>query len=252
MIIDIHAHIEDPTALYFDSSAEGVIGLMDQCGIDMSVIGALQWLAGYPAQANVATAKAVEKYPNRFMGTVYVHPQGGIDKALEEAERYVRQLGFKAIGEIHPATEFTPANSERYYYPVMEKAIELKVPVHIHCGDPATDPFSGPMLIGDLAERFPEARIILGHLGHRRWYDAIWTVKNHDNLLVDTSFAQTSALVKAVQVLGAERVLFGTDTPVNNPAAMLSHVRGAYGLTEEQKSLILGKNAAKLLGLKER
>ena len=61
-------------------------------------------------------------------------------------------------------------------------------------------------------------------------------------LLVDDAF------VRLVRLFGAERVLFGTDSPWTDQAAELAHVR-ARPLTNHELAAILGRNAAAILGL---
>ncbi len=55
----------------------------------------------------------------------------------------------------------------------------------------------------------------------------------------------------AIEAIGAERILFGTDTPLLDPHAQLARVIGA-DLTDSDRALILGENLARLLGLGER
>ena len=52
----------------------------------------------------------------------------------------------------------------------------------------------------------------------------------------------------ATRIVGAERVLFGTDFPLIKHARLLAQVRES-GLSDEEQALITGGNAAKLLGL---
>ena len=56
------------------------------------------------------------------------------------------------------------------------------------------------------------------------------------------------AFVRLVRVFGAERVLFGTDSPWGGQAEGLTRFR-KLPLTEAEKGAILGGNAERLLGL---
>ena len=53
-------------------------------------------------------------------------------------------------------------------------------------------------------------------------------------------------LEKTVEAVGAERVLFGTDLPLLNPAVPLGLVEGC-ALSQDQKNMILGGNITRLL-----
>ena len=52
----------------------------------------------------------------------------------------------------------------------------------------------------------------------------------------------------ATRIVGAERVLFGTDFPLIPHARLLAQVRES-GLSEEEQAMIAGGNAARLFGL---
>jgi hypothetical protein len=80
------------------------------------------------------------------------------------------------------------------------------------------------------------------------WDKAIQAVKPYPNLYLDVSgFDPERGIVeKAVAVLGAGRVLFGSDAPGRSYAAQLAKVRYA-DIGEDERALILGGNAARLL-----
>ena len=249
MIIDAHTHIRDPTWPAEYETPEYTIKVMDRYGIDMSVIIPLDGVGGFDYRiGNTETAKAVKKYPEKLIGVAHIIPtMYGLDEALKECDRVIKELGFKGL-KTHTPTELWYANSREYGFPLVEKAIKLNVPIFFHCGDPATCEFSDPVLIADLAEHFPEATIVLGHMGHRRWGDAIWAAKKNENIYLDTSFTQTSAIVSAAKTIGADRVMFGSDNPINSPGGVLGHIRALdlYGIPQDEIDLILGKNAEKV------
>jgi predicted TIM-barrel fold metal-dependent hydrolase len=84
-------------------------------------------------------------------------------------------------------------------------------------------------------------------MGSALWPQALATVRKQQNI-----FAEISAPVPArtrtedaVKALGADRVLFGSDYPIINPAYMLGTILGA-DITEMQRRKILHENAAQL------
>ena len=54
--------------------------------------------------------------------------------------------------------------------------------------------------------------------------------------------------VRFVRLFGADRILFGSDSPWQDQKAGLARIR-AFPLTEQELEGILGGNAARLLGI---
>lgn len=109
------------------------------------------------------------------------------------------------------------------------------------------------------ADEFPEVRLILAHLGCGWDNDLTHQVRGiqasrHGNVYTDTSSARsiTPGLIEyAVREVGAERVLFGTDTPLYDAAMQRARIDHAE-LSACEKRLILHDNAARLLRLDAR
>jgi hypothetical protein len=98
-----------------------------------------------------------------------------------------------------------------------------------------------------MAARHPKTMIVMAHLtgaGERGLKD----IAPYPNLHVDISGGEPEAgmVELAVKLLGAERVLFGTDTPIRSYGATLGKVLEAK-LTQRQRELILFGNAKRLL-----
>jgi len=92
-------------------------------------------------------------------------------------------------------------------------------------------------------------RIIMAHLtgcGVR----GVLAVKPFPNVVVDTSGAAPEAGIVefAVEQLGAERVLYGSDVPIRDFGVALSRITGSR-LDAAAKQRILYENAKELLGL---
>jgi len=105
------------------------------------------------------------------------------------------------------------------------------------------------------ANRYPEVRLILAHIGCGWDGDVTHQVRaiqkcQHGNVFADTSSASSiiPGLIEwAVQEIGAERVLFGTDTPLYSTAMHRARINHA-DLSDADKRLILRDNAVKLFG----
>ncbi len=119
-----------------------------------------------------------------------------------------------------------------------------------HTGDACCDP---PDYV-PLAEAFPEVAIIMAHLGHSQDDDLFRQVRAIEantagNLYTDTSSCRSlygELLEMAVARIGAEKILFGTDTPLYFAASQKARIEQAT-IEEDEKRRILGENAGGLL-----
>ena len=127
---------------------------------------------------------------------------------------------------------------------------EVQAPVMTHSGCPN----SLPAAFVPFADRHPRVRMLLAHLGNgagdRQRADlqvrAVQAAR-HGNLWVDTSSARSilPGLIEwAVRELGAERLLFGSDTPVYHVGMQRVRIEAAT-ISTEAKRLILRENALK-------
>jgi len=165
--------------------------------------------------------------------------------ALSLVKESVKKWGFRGI-KLHPLVHaFLPTDEE--VLPLVEFAGKERIPVAIHSGHP---PFSLPWSIGELAELYPEVRIVMLHMGHAHGVyikAAIDTAKKHDNIVLETSGVSMHSKIKeAVERVGEGRLVFGSDYPFHDYSVELQKVRVA-GLTERQRELVLYENAKKLL-----
>jgi uncharacterized protein len=127
-------------------------------------------------------------YPNRFIGLARISGLIGM-KGVRELERRVREEGFQALG-VSALVDGIPA-SDRRYYPLYAKAVELDIPVRIYSSmNYATDrPYDlgHPRHLDQVAIDFPELTII-GGLGGWPWVnEMVALVRRHPKLHLDTS-----------------------------------------------------------------
>ncbi|MBL9215582.1 MAG: amidohydrolase family protein [Opitutaceae bacterium] len=131
---------------------------------------------------------------------------------------------------------------------------EVGAPVMTHSGCPN----SVPADFVPFANRYPTVRLLLAHLGNgggdnQRPDLQVRAIQaaQHGNLWVDTSSSRSilPRLIEwAVAEIGAERLLFGTDTPLYHAATQRARVESA-DIPAAAKQLILRDNALKFFGL---
>ena len=216
---------------------------MDASGVDKAIL--LPALSAGEALPADKVAEEVAKAPDRLVAFAAVNPkeQGAVDKFEEAVTRY----GAKGL-KIHPTFQAVSADDEAWVYPLVEKAGELKVPVMFHSGEA---PYATPWQIGLVALDFPQVTIIMAHMGvHLSFVEgAIKMAKKAKNLILETTGVVYDApIAKAVAAIGSDRVIFGSDCPINNPIHEIMKIRVAR-ISEDDKNKILGENIARILGL---
>jgi len=247
MIIDIHSHVGDPWYAYWKKNVEVKDHLvsMDKYGIDKRCIS---WWQPHnaPDEGNVKIAEVVKRYPDRFLGFAVINPRW-YKNAVDEVVKAKNELGMVGL-KFHPAACHYHSDSPALDK-VIKKGIDLGFPMLFHCG---ADEYSNPRNLGNLAARFPEATIIMGHMGEETWFEGIATAGKYKNIFLDTTGCSNFYRIinYAIDTVGEDRVVFGMDFPAYNPGPEIAKVKEA-DISDEQKRKIMGGNAARILGLKK-
>ena len=249
MIIDAHVHI-GTTINHFKRlhiTAGDILREMDANGIDMAILcPAGADLAVDNRAGNDRVAAAVRAHPDRFIGLGSANPWYG-ETALVELERAVYDLGLRGF-KFHSLIQGFHLNDPILVYPLVEKAVDLDVPAYFHCGTPI---MAMPYKMQDLAQLYPQAKLIMGHRGWDYHFDVYYVEENCPNLWIETSKCGYVNLEQSYKTGNAHRLLFGSDYPISSMASELSKVRLLEGLTFEEQSSILGANCARLFTIEK-
>jgi predicted TIM-barrel fold metal-dependent hydrolase len=178
-----------------------------------------------------------------------VNPMHG-EAAITEVSRCVEKHQLRGI-KLHPPLHGHYNIDSDFVYPVTEIAIRLHLPIIFHTDFNSL--CSSPYQVCGLARRYPEAILLMGHMGTdpmimRQLPDL---VKEFDNIYLETSGTPDSprtVVALPAQKIGANRILFGSDSPGLDPRLALMKVKLA-GLSPEDERGVLGGNIARLLRL---
>jgi len=230
-IIDSHTHVDLVEAWGWMDPPEAILALMDEASISQAVIMTYRDAVGPDDPATLYIREAVLRYPERLIGYVRINPNAaGALEALDQAIGDFRMKGLK----LHPVSYV----GFPYHEPtlrLMRRAAQYHLPVLFHTGDEA---LALPEEVGEAARLCPETTVILGHMGGYYHYEAALQVgKALPNVMVDTSAIPYPWIVRrAVEVMGAERVLYASDGPGCLPALEIEkiHLAGLSASDEEQ------------------
>ncbi|MDY6846697.1 MAG: amidohydrolase family protein [Chloroflexota bacterium] len=244
MILDSHAHIDVVPSFGWFDTAEKLIGMMDEAGVSMAAVSGYYNLPGPNPESIQLIAEAVQKYPDRIIGYIRLDPwfEG---KCLEQLDLAVKEYGIRGV-KLHPA-HYTLHPFGDQTVRLARRAGEYGIPMLFHSGD---EMMCLPYQIDRLAAQAPETTIILAHTGG--FFSnkaAIEVARRRENVYVDTCEIPLPRVVKqAVQELGAEKVLFGTDAPCCDIKVEIRKVELA-GLSQEEERLVFFENYANLMGI---
>lgn len=248
-IIDSHVHAkqvdpwrsDDPVAdLATDATRVGISTMIT------SVLGLGSYLATPTADDLVVAngwASEIVAGNAGFAGLVYCSPDH-VDVSLELMRRHIAEGPFVGIKLWIARKASDPALD-----PIVSYAAELGVPVLQHAWYKTVGQLPGestPADVAHLAARHPDATIQMAHLsgcGERGVLD----IADLPNVVVDTCGGdpEDGMVDFALEHLGAERILYGSDAPGRDFGVQLSRVLAA-GLDDDQLRAVLAGNARRL------
>jgi predicted TIM-barrel fold metal-dependent hydrolase len=159
----------------------------------------------YPNPKNEPIFQAVADKPDRFLGWVFVNPQGGTDQ-IQELNKWKDKPGFIGV-KAHP---FWHRYQPVELLPVAVQLAKMEKPLLIHAGFDAHGDYDV------LLQKVPDLKLILAHAGFPLYSDTWNKIKNNKNVYVDlsqTSYLNDRTTWQAIEYLGVERCLFGSDGP---------------------------------------
>jgi predicted TIM-barrel fold metal-dependent hydrolase len=261
MIIDVHAHVwPDAVASralggavaslphlrpFGDGTVAGLRASMEVSGIDRT------------AAFGIGNhGPGVEK-ANAFVGGLdrdIVIPFGSVhvDLSVEENLASLARHDLHAV-KVHPIFQGFDLDDRRLWAILEAFGDRFVTIVHVGGSSPAAASCT-PAMLAEVVRNFPDLRLIACHFGGyeelRRAEESVIGLP----VMVDCSWPPSlgeiprEELRSLIRRHGAERVLFGSDWPMADPAVEMAVIR-SLGLTDAEEAAILGGNAATLFGL---
>lgn len=238
------------------ATAEDLVAELDANGWDAAVACGWGWTDhALCVEQNDYLIDVVRRYPDRIVGFAAIQPTAGA-AAVREVDRAVR-AGLRGIGELMPHGQGYALDQEPLIAPIAEAAVALGVPILTHTSEPVGHAYPGKGAVTvqtalHLATSFPALKLICGHWGGGLpFYELMPEVAEATrNVWYDTAaspYLYHPRIFQAAAVLvGAEKILFGTDFPLLRIRRCARQVVDS-GLPQADVDAILGGNAATLL-----
>lgn len=254
-VADCHTHLyPQPRRLYprrtVTHTAADLIRRMDEFGIDISGVLAhpppMALLEEGAAEHDVI-ANQIREHPGRLIPWCWATPRWG-DAGLAEVRRCIEQLEFRGI-VLDPIQESLELDDPALN-PLCALAQELDVPIFVetyleHRG-------AEPWRLVWLAERYPHVAFIMSHMGGiglQQNMTGATLAAQVKNIYMETSCTKSDPFAifeGPARILGPERVLLGSNSPLHHVALNLLKL-DLTGLTPDEKSMIRGLNFLRLM-----
>lgn len=218
--------------------------------------------------SNLDIADLVNNYPTRFIGFGSVNLNKG-EGYVEEKLKEITRLNLRGI-KLLPTLQFFNPVENKNFERICEYCEKNGKVLSYHTGCdpgpweiPELSEDANPKYLKPILEKYSPT-IILAHTGSYSalkpglWLDeALELGKQFENVYFDSSAAshviyQKKVVERIRESVGIERMMYGSDYPVvagSNMQYEVNAIKSCQHLTEEEKNMILGLNATKLLGI---
>ena len=247
-IIDCHCHLGSYFNFYVPGhSPEDMIRSMDNTEVEMACISPHMSLTSDIVGGNAFMLETVQNQPGRFIGFFTYNPHFP-DLMKTELDKAFKIKGVKGI-KIHQGTHGTNLMNPSYRY-LYDFANRYHLPILIHTWDLQTI-----NEISVLSGEYTNATFIMGHFGAvpSNMIKAADVIKSRKNVVGDTtvSMMYEGNIEWLVSMVGADKVLYGTDMPFIDPRVCLGRVLAA-ALSDSERERLLGQNIIRILeGVKD-
>ena len=254
MIVDCHSHIQKyPGHISEEFAAEANARSRGKpielhtpperhwnamASVDKTIVFGVRAFHSGLTSPNEYIADYVRAHPEKLIGFAAVDPaQDDVREILGHAVDDLKLRGAKLgpiYQNIHPMDE--------RMLPVYEFCAKRNLPVMIHQGTtfPRRAPlkFSLPILLEDVAMKFPDLKMVIAHMGHPWIAETIVLIRKQPNFFADISALHYrpwqfyNGLICAKEYGVLNKLLFGSDYPYTNPDATIKDLRNINKMAE--------------------
>ncbi len=244
VVIDSHTHLCHPgaqgTGLIPMPESDAVHMVKKNRRIGIRKMCTSAWLSIFvpdDAGGNDITAAAIREFPDEIIGYACIDPTHRKD-IEPEIHRCYFELGMKGV---KPYVQNGLPFDHDLYTPWWEFANAHHLFALIHGNE-------GPVV--KLSEKYPEVTFLLAHRGgsYPSAREGIALIRDRDNVLIEITYTPVpqDIIEFIVSEVGADKIVFGTDSPMRDPRPQFGWT--VYSkLSTEEKRKILGENMQKVL-----
>lgn len=268
-MIDTHVHVGGEEA-GFHMNEEMVLTSMKKYNMDISIVSnadSVEYMNAFTRvpkemeKSQEETLARIIKFcrenPKKIYGAFWCKPNHEI--VTEEIDKMIADNRDVIVAlKVHPTLSNLAFTDEKMI-PYMELAQKYNLPVVVHTAD---DEVASPMQVYEMACRYPNLIFIMAHMGLGTDNKlAVDLMEKVPNLYADTTWVPVETTVEVIEKYGSERVMFGSDNPIDgldtyfcNPAGEPSLYRQYFQalkdeISQEDYENLMEKTARKIFGI---
>ena len=251
MIVDCDSHCSPFRKLPVSVNAGEWNDLMAEAGVDRAICWMMQQHLDEPQTSNKYIYESSKKFPRMLPFGWVMLPQG-LQKTLDEVKRCLEDYGFYGI-KINGSQNQHNIDSDESLE-IIELVAKAGKIIAFHCGAEAPV-FTDPERAARIAKLYPELRIIMVHMGGVVEPDmsekVIAAAMKSPNMMLVGSAIPMPRVANGIRKLGADRILFGSDTPYHGSTGeRLDEYREMLKeFDSASAALVLGESAKKFLAI---
>ena len=224
MIFDADTHMSPYRKVDISISAEELRDHLQSVGIEKAVCWLMPQEVDDVSESNRYIYEKCKQIP-MFVPFGWSNVREGIDKALSDAITCLDEYGFKGVKLNGAQNEYFIDSPEALR--VCEQIAKRGKMIAFHIGTDYPN-HTNPHRAAVVANEFPETPIVMIHMGgastteenvSRRVIDV---AKSCPNMVLIGSAIKAKDVKVAIDELGSERVMFGSDMPFGDPAACIA------------------------------
>src|SRR4026208_2495566 len=215
--IDAHSHLgRRKTPLGHGVASflgDDLVRNLDEAGLDCAVAFPLGAPYTDDSESNQIMAEEMAKHPKRIISFCRIKPNFGPEASAKALDHCLGTLQLRGI-KLHPETDFIAPNGGELMEPIYVAARRYHVPIIFHTGMSSK---ASPGVIAELAARYSDVPVILGHMGVSEYVKlAVAVARPNENIFLETSVVGwMPLLLEAFRGVGTSKILFGSDHPYN-------------------------------------
>ncbi|MSP49218.1 MAG: amidohydrolase [Alphaproteobacteria bacterium] len=248
MIVDCHVNVYDddmilplfgagatnavPGGFKLKSDADTVYAAMKE--VDKAIVFSLRYKDSAGVDGNdEVTARAVAKYPDKFVGFACIDPR--MPDCMDLLVHAIEDLKLKGVkfGPIYNGVSLLDSRMEPIYAYLQKNNLPLTMHMGTTFGRNAPIDEGRPLNVDTVALRYPELKMIMAHMGHPWYEECIVVARKQPNVYCEVSalhyrpwqFYNILICAQEYTIHNRGKVFWGTDFPFTTVGASIEGLK---------------------------